>query len=237
MDWGERLWDCIVPASHAVSINGFLPRKPVAVALWLLVSISAGLSEEIAFRGYFQRQFWSLTGNQWGGSMPPGCSFRCGAWLSGNKGNGKNRHHRYRFRSFGDLAREFTGRNHGSCSRRHPLGPFWNLVGPSPLPCAALNIDTLYETYSRDVFHFALFLSGNWQDAEDITSETFVRAWVAEDSIRMATVKGYLFAIARNLFLKDVRTRSRYTELNDSIADLRQTIPMNWRSGKSMEQF
>jgi DNA-directed RNA polymerase specialized sigma24 family protein len=67
-----------------------------------------------------------------------------------------------------------------------------------------MNIETLYETYSRDVFRFALYLSGNWQDAEDITSETFVRAWVAEDSIRMATIKGYLFAIARNLFLKDV---------------------------------
>ena len=66
-----------------------------------------------------------------------------------------------------------------------------------------MNIETLYQSYSRDVFRFALYLSGNWEDAEDITAETFVRAWVAEDSIRLATVKGYLFAIARNLFLHD----------------------------------
>ena len=40
-----------------------------------------------------------------------------------------------------------------------------------------MNIETLYQSYSRDVFRFALYLSGNWEDAEDITAETFVRAW------------------------------------------------------------
>jgi RNA polymerase sigma-70 factor, ECF subfamily len=98
-----------------------------------------------------------------------------------------------------------------------------------------VNIDTLYETYSRDVFRFALSLSGNWQDAEDITSETFVRAWVAEDSVRMATIKGYLFAIARNLFLKDVRTKSRHTELDESIADRRQNHPYEMEKREEYE--
>ena len=31
-------------------------------ALWVLLSISAGFSEELAFRGYLQRQFTALTG-------------------------------------------------------------------------------------------------------------------------------------------------------------------------------
>jgi len=98
-----------------------------------------------------------------------------------------------------------------------------------------MNIDALYETYSRDVFRFALYLSGNWQDAEDITSETFVRAWVAEDSIQMATVKGYLFAIARNLFLKEVRTKSRHKELKDTIADQRQNHPYEMEKREEYE--
>jgi RNA polymerase sigma-70 factor, ECF subfamily len=85
-----------------------------------------------------------------------------------------------------------------------------------------MNIETLYESYSRDVFRFALYLSGNWEDAEDITAETFVRAWVAEDSIRLATVKGYLFAIARNLFLQELRKKTRHTELDEEIADTRR---------------
>jgi RNA polymerase sigma-70 factor (ECF subfamily) len=85
-----------------------------------------------------------------------------------------------------------------------------------------MNIETLYETYSRDVFRFALYLSGNWEDAEDITAETFVRAWVAEDSIRFATVRGYLFAIARNLFLQELRKKTRHAELDEEIVDTRR---------------
>jgi RNA polymerase sigma-70 factor (ECF subfamily) len=85
-----------------------------------------------------------------------------------------------------------------------------------------MNIETLYESYARDVFRFALYLSGNWEDAEDITAETFVRAWVAEDSVRLATVKGYLFAIARNLFLQQLRQKARHTEFDEDIADTRR---------------
>jgi hypothetical protein len=61
----EKLWGHVFGISHAVSIQTFLPRKPLEIALWIAVSISAGISEEIAFRGYFQRQFGALTGSKW----------------------------------------------------------------------------------------------------------------------------------------------------------------------------
>ena len=64
-----------------------------------------------------------------------------------------------------------------------------------------LEFSRLYATYGRDVFRFALFLSGDPALAEDIASETFIRAWAARERVDLATVKGYLFAIARNLFL------------------------------------
>ena len=63
----EKLWGHVFDISHAVSIQTFLPRKPLEIALWIAVSISAGISEEIAFRGYFQRQFGALTGSKWAG--------------------------------------------------------------------------------------------------------------------------------------------------------------------------
>src|ERR1700728_1066539 len=85
-----------------------------------------------------------------------------------------------------------------------------------------MNIETLYETYSRDVFRFALYLSGNWEDAEDITAETFVRAWVAEDSIRFATVRGYSCAMPRNLLRKELRKKTRHAELDEEIVDTRR---------------
>lgn len=76
-----------------------------------------------------------------------------------------------------------------------------------------LDFDALYQKYAPDVFRFALYLSSNRSEAEDITSETFVRAWASPEPIEMATVKGYLFTIARNLFLQRLRKRSRETTL------------------------
>ena len=61
----DKLWSQVFPISHAVSIRAFLPRRPLEIALWIAVSISAGIAEEIAFRGYFQRQFGALTGSKW----------------------------------------------------------------------------------------------------------------------------------------------------------------------------
>jgi RNA polymerase sigma-70 factor (ECF subfamily) len=72
----------------------------------------------------------------------------------------------------------------------------------------------IYERYSKDVYRYAFWLSGSAQDAEDITSETFARAWVGRDDIRTETVKAYLFAIARNLYLNQNRHANRSTELS-----------------------
>jgi RNA polymerase sigma factor (sigma-70 family) len=78
---------------------------------------------------------------------------------------------------------------------------------------------TLYQRYSADVFRFALYLSGNRSDAEDITSETFVRAWTSSARIRTNTVKGYLFTIARNLYLQGLRRSRRNVDLQEPIED------------------
>ena len=58
---------------------------------------------------------------------------------------------------------------------------------------------------ARDVYRFALSLSGNRAMAEDILSETFVRVWSARDRVDLATVIGYLMTIARHLYLERVR--------------------------------
>ena len=83
----------------------------------------------------------------------------------------------------------------------------------------SLDFKGLYEKHASDVFRFAMYLSGNRSDAEDITAETFVRAWTAPQRIEMATVKGYLFTIARNVFRKGLRTTSRQTALSEDLPD------------------
>jgi RNA polymerase sigma-70 factor (ECF subfamily) len=81
------------------------------------------------------------------------------------------------------------------------------------------DFSALYQQHAAGVFRFALYLSGNQGDAEDITSETFVRVWTSAAHVDMATVRGYLFTIARNLFLQGLRKSRRHSELNESLAD------------------
>jgi RNA polymerase sigma-70 factor (ECF subfamily) len=83
------------------------------------------------------------------------------------------------------------------------------------------DLSALYRKYAPDVFRFALYLSGEPSEAEDITAETFVRVWAAPERIEMVTVKGYLFTIARNLFLQERRKRSRQVELDREPLDAR----------------
>jgi RNA polymerase sigma-70 factor, ECF subfamily len=79
----------------------------------------------------------------------------------------------------------------------------------------------LYQKHAREVYRFALYLSGDRSEAEDITSETFVRVWTSPEPVRLATVRGYLFTIARNLFLQGLRRRSRHRALDETLADPR----------------
>lgn len=79
--------------------------------------------------------------------------------------------------------------------------------------------EELYERHAKDVYRFALYLSGSIAQAEDIASETFVRVWMARDEIRIATVKAYLFAIARNLYLQGLRRESRRADLDEGLPD------------------
>jgi RNA polymerase sigma-70 factor (ECF subfamily) len=81
------------------------------------------------------------------------------------------------------------------------------------------NFHELYQSYAQDVYRFAYWIWGNAQDAEDITSETFLRALTSTGEIKKATVKGYLLTIARNLAYKKSNRekrlgRSRQTSLN-----------------------
>ena len=79
-----------------------------------------------------------------------------------------------------------------------------------------LDLDDLYSRYAADVRRFAVYLTGDAALADDITSETFLRAWSSVGRIREATVKAYLFTIVRNLYLLEIRRSSRHVELQDA---------------------
>lgn len=76
------------------------------------------------------------------------------------------------------------------------------------------NFHELYQKYAQDVYRFAYWLCGNAQDAEDITSETFVRALTAAGEIKAETVKGYLLTIARNFAYRKSKREKRFVPLD-----------------------
>ncbi len=78
-----------------------------------------------------------------------------------------------------------------------------------------LTFQEFYETYAQDVYRFAFWLAGNAMEADDITSETFVRAWINFANIRTETLKAYLFKIARNIYLQQLRKQKFQTDLED----------------------
>jgi RNA polymerase sigma factor (sigma-70 family) len=82
------------------------------------------------------------------------------------------------------------------------------------------DFSAFYERHAQDVYRFSLYLSGDFALAEDLTAETFARAWVARERIRVGSVKAYLLMIARNLYRDVVRQRaeSRLPE-NFEVAD------------------
>jgi RNA polymerase sigma-70 factor (ECF subfamily) len=82
-----------------------------------------------------------------------------------------------------------------------------------------LTFNQLYESYAEDVFRFAFWLSGNQNWAEDITSETMIRAWTHFQPIRTETLKAYLFTIARNYYLGQLRKEKRLVELDEEFLD------------------
>ena len=84
----------------------------------------------------------------------------------------------------------------------------------------------LVERHQQSIFRFALRLLGNWDEAEDVTQETFLAAFAnlsGYDSSR-AAFSTWLFTIARNRCFNLLK-HSRPVPLNElnSIADITPT--------------
>ncbi|MDQ3463622.1 MAG: RNA polymerase sigma factor SigE [Actinomycetota bacterium] len=69
--------------------------------------------------------------------------------------------------------------------------------------------DEVVRQHSARVYRLAYRLSGNPQDAEDLTQETFVRVFRSLANYQPGTFEGWLHRITTNLFLDLVRRRQR----------------------------
>ncbi|NJC96098.1 MAG: RNA polymerase sigma factor [Anaerolineae bacterium] len=100
-----------------------------------------------------------------------------------------------------------------------------------------LSFEELYISYSPEVYRFATWLSGNSNDAEDITAETFARAWMNLGTIRTETLKAYLFTIARNIYLESLRKHKTHEVLNEAHPDSLPTLERSFETRNEIEQI
>src|SRR6266853_2470158 len=102
----------------------------------------------------------------------------------------------------------------------------------------------IFERYSRPVISFIYDLVGNRELAEELTQETFVRAFRNLRSLRAETkFSTWLFGIAKNVARESLRARardSRRVELDDkAVLDLsdKGPVPVNQLLNKELNEL
>lgn len=71
------------------------------------------------------------------------------------------------------------------------------------------SFDEVVEGYGRKIYNMAYRLTGNAEDAADLTQDVFVRVLRNLDRYQPGTFDGWLYRITKNLFLDQVRRRRR----------------------------
>ena len=85
--------------------------------------------------------------------------------------------------------------------------------------------EKLYEAYYMRVFSYVMTLSGDRLQAEEITQETFFRAFSGKNGYRgEAGEATWLCAIAKNLFLDEKRRRRRHEPIPDTLPDPGESV-------------
>jgi RNA polymerase sigma factor (sigma-70 family) len=102
-------------------------------------------------------------------------------------------------------------------------------------------IEDVYNSYFKDVYFFIYGLSKDKHIAEDITSETFMKAIKAIDGFKgECDIKVWLFQIAKNTYYSYIRKEKHWQDL-DSVPekeddfDLEKTVSASEASKKAHE--
>ncbi|HAE91816.1 MAG TPA: RNA polymerase subunit sigma-24 [Tissierella sp.] len=77
-------------------------------------------------------------------------------------------------------------------------------------------IENLYRLYKDDIYRYLLSLTHNPDLSEDLLSETFINAIKSIINFKgRSSIKTWLFSIARNLWLQNIRKEKTMVEYND----------------------
>ncbi len=80
--------------------------------------------------------------------------------------------------------------------------------------------DNIFETeflpHMKSLYNFALHLTGNEEDSNDLVQETYLKSYRFIDSFKSGTnAKAWLFRILKNSFINEYRKRSKLPNVSD----------------------
>lgn len=71
------------------------------------------------------------------------------------------------------------------------------------------DLEAVYGLYCRPLTLYALSLTGNWHDAQDLTADTFVKALMSYEG-ENGSIFRWLTAVMKHLFIDDFRKKKKY---------------------------
>ncbi len=96
----------------------------------------------------------------------------------------------------------------------------------------------LYDRHVVRVYRHIYYMMGNAPEAEDLTAQTFLRAWEAIEryQVRGAPFVSWLLRIAHNLGVSYLRSKRDSSELHDGIVDTKERRDPEWSYQQTAEE-
>lgn len=83
-------------------------------------------------------------------------------------------------------------------------------------------VEQLFKKYYNDVLLYAMSLTKNASEAEDLVSEAFFKALATSDDVK--NFKAWILKVCRNLFLNKRRKHAKDVELSEDISSERDEV-------------
>ncbi|MFP4846425.1 RNA polymerase sigma factor [Winogradskyella sp. PE311] len=71
--------------------------------------------------------------------------------------------------------------------------------------CESKTFESIYNTHAKEVRRFLFFKTQSIDKAEDLLQEAFIKLWDNCSKVDFNKVKSYIYTVANNLFLNDVK--------------------------------
>jgi len=87
----------------------------------------------------------------------------------------------------------------------------------SPSVCEEQTYNNLYRTHAESLRNHLYYKFGDLNQAEDVVQEAFVKLWAKCSSVVYDKVGGFLYTVAKNLFIDSLRSKKVTLEFEKSV--------------------